>query len=203
MSQDENLADHLDRAIRRLQESYMSYMSALKGVLDLGDANVDALVRALSHKHANPVAKALGLMMYTPAGERAIPILLDWLIVQSPMYPEVLEALVRAGDKAIPTLVERINEHAAKGDDEAVRHLLDLACRVPDSALPVLVPTIIGLLKSANPHVREASADAIWRIGLPHGRQAVDQLLQLATNDGQCFVRNAAADALVRLGVDP
>jgi hypothetical protein len=122
MTRAEMMKQHIDTAIKHLQESYMHYMASLKDVLDYGEANIAPLVSALNHKHANPIAKAIGLMTYTPAAEQAIPRLLDWLIIQSPMYPEVLEALVRFGDKTLPYIIPRIKECAEKNDDEAVRN---------------------------------------------------------------------------------
>ncbi len=76
-------------AVAHLQESYTEYMASLERVLDFGEANVRVLVAALNNKHANPVAQALGLMMHTPTAEQAIPVLLDWLVVQCSLYPDV------------------------------------------------------------------------------------------------------------------
>ena len=193
----------VDQAIGQLQTSYMAYMASLKAVLDLGEANIGPLIAALNQKHANPVAKALGLMMYAPASEQAIPKLLDWLIMQSPMYPEVLEALVRAGDRPVPYVLQRLEDYSAKNDDEAVRNLLDLACRFSDAVMPNVVNAVINLLRHENPNVRETAADAIWRIGLPHGRQAEADLRHLVENDNEVLVRKAATEALVRFGGEP
>jgi hypothetical protein len=73
-------------SVSQLQRSYLDYMDRLKAVLDFGEAGVEPLIAALNHKHANPIAKALGLLMDTPAAERAIPKLLSWLVTQSPLY---------------------------------------------------------------------------------------------------------------------
>jgi len=62
-----------ERLVGDLQAAYTKYMSALKAVLDLGDSAVPTLVSAMGHKHANPVAVALGLMMHLPAARSAIP----------------------------------------------------------------------------------------------------------------------------------
>jgi hypothetical protein len=192
---------NIEDAVRGLQDSYMEYMKALKSVLDFGDANVRPLVEALNHKHANPVAKALGLMMYSDtACELAIPRLLDWLIVQSPLYPDVLEALVRAGRKAVPLLRQRLSDAASRGDDEAVRSLLDLSTRLRDrESLDWVVEEAIALLANYNSHIRESAADALWRIALPSGRVAVKVLTRIASEDPVEPVRRAAAEALDRL----
>jgi hypothetical protein len=175
-------------------------MDSLGRVLDFGEGNIGPLVAALNHKHANPVAKALGLMMSASTAEQEIPPLLDWLIVQSPLYPDVLEALVRAGEKPVPFIVQRLGTSAAENDDEAVRNLLDLGCRLSDSALRIIVPAIVDLLRHENPHIQETAADAIWRIGLPHGIIAEADLQRLAKSHAQLFVRDAAREALIRLG---
>src|SRR5262245_60738349 len=141
----------LDDAITQLQRSYLDYMGCLKAVLDFGDENIGPLIAALSHKHANPIARALGLMMYSPAAEQAISKLLGWLVIQSPLYPDVLEALVRAGDKPLKESLVRIQEYADKNDDEAVRNLFDLACRFSSAALPQVVAAAIHLLAHPNP----------------------------------------------------
>ena len=137
---DNNITD----AINELQGAYYRYMACLKAVLDLGDANIDPLVSSLNHKHANPIAKALGLMMYSPVSDRAIPKLLDFLILQSPLYPDVLEALVRAQDRPARHTLQLIRDYASKCDDEAVRHLFVLACRFSAVVLPDVVNTLGG-----------------------------------------------------------
>jgi hypothetical protein len=192
--------DPLDEAIGRLQHSYLEYMANLKAVLDFGDANIERLVAALNHRHANPIAKALGLMMHSPAAEQAFPELLSWLVTQSPLYPDVLEALVRAGDKPAREVLILIQEYAEKNDDEAVRHLFDLACRFSNDVVPKVVGVAIDLLGHSNPHVRECAADAIWRIGLPHGLPAKAKLESVSRDDKNEHVKRAIRDALEKLG---
>ncbi len=187
-------------AVAHLQESYTEYMASLERVLDFGEANVRVLVAALNNKHANPVAQALGLMMHTPTAEQAIPVLLDWLVVQCSLYPDVLEALARSREKALPLLKERLVKYAAEGDDEAVRNLFDLGWRLPDNVLPEIMSVAICLLGNGNPDVREAAADAVSRIGLPHGRRAESDLRRIGLSDPVESVRSAARNALLRLG---
>jgi HEAT repeat protein len=189
-------------AIHRLQQSYLDYMANLKAVLDLGEANIDPLIEALSHKHANPIAKALGLMMYSPDAERAIPILLDWLVTQSPIYPDVLEALVRAGDKPVNMVLELTRNYAAKRDDEAVCHLLDLACRFSTAAQPSVVAVLAELLENPDPHIRETALDAIARIGLPFASATINKVKHLARLDECGHVSLAAKQALRRIMPD-
>jgi hypothetical protein len=192
--------DPLDEAIGHLQRSYLEYMENLKAVLDFGDASIERLVVALNHRHANPIAKALGLMMHSPLAEQAFPKLLSWLVTQSPLYPDVLEALVRAGGKPAPQVLVLIRDYAEKNDDEAVRHLFDLACRFPNEVLPKVVWVAKDLLAHSNPHIRECAADALWRIGLPHGLQAKVKLESVSREDSKEHVKNAAREALERLG---
>ena len=190
----------ITQAISDLQASYLEYMARLKDVLDFGETNVQPLIESLSNRHANPVAKALGLMMYAPSGEIAIPHLLRWLVTQSPLYPDVLEALVRAGDKAAPSTLLAIVEYASKCDDGAVRNLFDLACRFSDKVKPNVVGVAIELFHHPDAHIRETAADAIWRIGLPYGRPASVELTTLASSDSVERVRVSAQEALERLG---
>jgi len=190
----------IDEAIAKLQDSYLDYMAALKNVLDMGEATIEPLVAALNHRHANPIAKALGLMMEKPGAEKAIPQLLHWLVTQSPLYPDVLDALIRAGDKPANLVFIQIREYANKGDDEAVRHLFDLACRFSTSVQPQVVNIAIELLGYSNPHIRETAADAIGQIGLPNGQKGKAILQFLIQNDSVGHVKEAAAEALEKLG---
>lgn len=191
----------INEAINHLQSSYIEYMNSLQTVLDFGEANIEHLVEALNHKHANPIAKALGLMMDTPSAWKAIPGLLRWLVTQSPLYPDVLEALVRAGDKPAKEVLCLIKEYAEKGDDEAVRHFFDLACRFSNRVQPQVVDVALELLGHPSPHIRETAADAIWRIGLPNGLPGKPVLQWLSRNDQYVNVRKAACEALEKLGV--
>jgi HEAT repeat protein len=175
-------------------------MDRLKAVLDFGEAGVEPLIAALNHKHANPIAKALGLLMDNPAAERAVPKLLSWLVTQSPLYSDVLEALVRAGDKTAGQVFILIRDYADKDDDEAVRNLFDLACRFSDAVLPDVAAVAQRLLEHPNPELREIAADVIWKIGLPYGRTARAQLQSIATSDPCDHVRQSAVEALEKVG---
>ncbi len=186
-------------AITKLQSAYMEYMVALKSVLDLGQENLPSLISALNNKYASPIAKALGLMMYATEAEAAIPSLVEWVVVQSPMYPEVLEALVRAREKALPYVLDKLRGSVECNDDEAVRNLLDVGVRLTDSAITKIVDHIIAMLGNQNPDIREAAAEAIGALGLPRGFLATKILEQLAQNDPDPSVRTAAIAALSRL----
>jgi len=190
----------LAEAIENLQKSYIDYMSCLKSVLDFGEANIEPLIDALNHRYANPMAKALGLMMYSPTSQRAFPVLLAWLVTQSPMYPDVLEALVRAGDKPAPLVLDLIKEYADFNDEGAVRNLFDLATRFSDAVLPRVVQVAETLFDHDDPTIRECATDAIWKIGLPHGATTRGKLSMLQSNDPDIHVRKAASEALQKLG---
>jgi hypothetical protein len=193
----------LDEQIKQLQVSYMAYMTALKAVLDFGDNNIPFLIAALNHKHANPIAKALGLMMYSPAAAAAIPPLLDWIVVQSPLYPDVFEAVVRAGNRALPFILDRLHQSISDDDDEAVRNLLDVATKSPDPATQEVSKIALQLLGHGNSDMREAAALALARIGLPHARPALEALREILAHDKVAHVRQAALDALTRLENGP
>jgi HEAT repeat protein len=191
------------RAIDRLKGAYSQYMTALERVLEMGDRAVPVLIQELDHKKAMPIAKALGLLMDRPGAAEAIPRLLDWVVANAPVRSEALEAVIRAGGSVVPELVKRLKFSAEAGDDEAVRHLLDLGVRLPEDAQEPVVEVIVGLLKDSNPHIREAAADAVWGLGLPQGAPAADSLRAISANDLNAAVRSAAEEALVRLGLGP
>lgn len=187
-----------EEVVSRLEGTYRDFARALAAVRRRGDEIIPVLITALERGRANAAATALGLLMQAPRAEQAIPPLLDWLEGQNPVYPDALEALVQGGDRVLRYLLPRLRAAAEQGDDEAVRNYLDLGVRLPDDALPQLVPVLIELLRHPATPIQEAAADALWRIGLPHGRPAIPDLLPL--RDGP--IRHAAQEALARLGVD-
>lgn len=189
-------------AVTKLQKAYDEYSAALMAVLGLGNTGIPALTAALNNKHATPIAKALGWLLRSTADEPAIARLLDWVVVQCPMYTEVVEALTKAGVKIIPQLMDRLQTAAAKNDSDDLLNLLDVATRLPEAGWATLFPAIHKLLEHDSPPIRETAADAFGRIGLPHGRMAVHTLQELAANDPADHVRVSAADALLRLGVE-
>jgi HEAT repeat protein len=139
--------------------------------------------------------------MHLPAADQAIPPLLGWIKGQNAVYPEAMTALVRAGSRVLPYLLAELRDAAKRGDDETVRNLFDLGSRLPDDASAELVPTMLVLLIYPDRHLRGAAADAIWRLGLPHGRAAIPILQRMAADDPEEDVRESATEALVRLGV--
>ncbi len=62
-----------------------------------------------------------------------------------------------------------------------------------------VVSVIVDLLHHRNPHIREAAADAIGQIGLPHGQPATSALYELVEDEAIPEVRDASAEALGRL----
>jgi hypothetical protein len=188
-------------AVRKLEEAYQTYAAARQEVLQLGDAAIPALLAALNPR-AIAAADALKYLIHLPAADMALPRLVDWAIGQWPLHTEVVEALVRAGPRALPHILDRLEVAAAQEDDEAVRNLLETAVRMPEPALAPVVEAIVALLRHTNAHIREAAADAVWHLGLPHGRSAFPILVSLSQTDTAQGVRDAARTALTRLGFD-
>jgi HEAT repeat protein len=196
-----DFAPSLDAAISGLEEAYTNYGRALDHVVRHREAAVPALIAALGdRKTAGAAASALGHLMHLPESEPAIPPLLAWLGGQNAVYHEALKALVRAGERVLPHLLSSLRDAVGREDDETIRNLFDLGTRLPDGAIEQLVPSILTLLSHQNPHIRVAAADAIWRLGQPHGRAAVATLRQLAKEDAEEDVRESATEALIRLG---
>ncbi len=194
-----NAGQSAETAVRELESAYLAYAAALQEVVELGEEAIPALAAALNHKKANPIAKALGYLMHLPAAEIAIPRLLDCMAGTYPIYPDALEAVVRAGAKAIPLVLDRVQESASQEDDEAVRNLLQVAIRLTNPVDGLVIAQIVGLLRHSKPHFRDAAADAVFNIGLPQGRPAIPELARLAQEDPDPNVRKSAAEALTRL----
>ncbi len=88
--------ERAQRAVARLKQDYAAYMASLGEAVDLGDLSIPALLSELDNKKASPIVQALGLLMDRPQARTAIPALLDWAVVQSPVRPAALESLRRA-----------------------------------------------------------------------------------------------------------
>lgn len=193
-------SEHAEATVRALEQAYVAYMSALTATITLGNNAMPALLKALNHNHANPIAKALGYLMDSPAADAAIPPLLEWVIGQWPIYPDASEALVRAGTRALPHVLARIALSAEQGDDEAVRNLLQVAMRLPESTRGEVIGTLRELLQDPHHHIREAAADTVRALEFPHIRPLLPVLWQLAQKDAEAAVRTAAWETLTRLG---
>jgi HEAT repeat protein len=189
----------IENAIKELNESYYKYIIKLKTVLDYGDDNIEFLIKALDNKFANPIAKALGLMMYSQKTDTAIPKLLEWVVTQTPIYPEVFEALVRAGDRPAKQTFELLHNYSAIGDDEAVRHLLDLARHFSPAILHESVKIFVDMMSSNHPEIREAAIDFTAKLGLPFGAEARQKLTYISQNDVSKEVRASAIKALDKI----
>ena len=186
--------------VKALEQAYLAYMSALTAAISLGDDAIPALLAALNHKHANPIAKGLGYLMDSPAADAALPPLVDWVIGQWPIYPDALEALVRAGRKALPHVLTRLAVCAEQADDEAVRNLLQVAVRLPEPTRGDVIATLLKLLQDPHSHIREAAADTVCHLGFPHVRPLIPVLRHLAKADEAAVVRASAQEALTSLG---
>ena len=195
------MGERIDQAVADLQNAYLHYMGALKSVVDLGGSVVPSLIARLSQKHANPIAQALGLLLLTePSADRAIVPLARSLIGTHPLYPDSVEALVRAGPKVLPTILEELDSCQQRNDDEGVRSMLDVAVRLPEKVYGDLMPALLKLLSHRNPAIREAAANGCWHIGLPAAQCAIARLLEAVRTDECESVRESAAEALARLG---
>ena len=185
--------------IKHLQGSYIEYMASLKQVLDFGEANVPALIAALNHKHANPIARAIGLMMHSREAEKAIPTLLDWLVVQSPLYPDVLEALVRAGDKSLPLLHRsRIMQRAATTRRFGTFSTSDGVC--PTKPCRTSCPLLRGS-SAAKTQLSERRRPMLSGELVCRTRTAEPQLRKVASRDEVESVRNAVTEAITRISL--
>ncbi|HWE40725.1 MAG TPA: HEAT repeat domain-containing protein [Isosphaeraceae bacterium] len=188
-------------AVREMSRRYGAYIESLMTVINLGERAIPVLVSELNHRKAISIVIALYHMMNRPGSDAAIPRLLDWAIGQCPLTLDVHRALVRAGDRIVPLLLERVRAAAAGGDAEAVRELLlGVAVELPRWAMDRLVPPIVDLLSDPRPDIREAAADSLGRIGLPEAAPAIPKLRGLREHDGDDSVRDSARDTLVRLG---
>lgn len=194
--------DNIDEAICSLNALYIQYQSAITTVVGFGDRAVSPLIATLADKHANAIAQALGILLLTePSAEQAILPLARSLFSHR-IYSDALQALVRAGPKVLPTILEELDRWQQENDDEGVRSMLDVAVRLPYKTHMELMPAILKLLSHSNPEMRDAGAMACGQIGLPAGRSAVAQLKALIRNDESEEVRKSAKEALIRLGVD-
>jgi HEAT repeat protein len=197
----QDLTMNPEAAVDRLEEAFLDYGSALAQVVHHQEAAVPALIAALGNrKTATAAASALGYLMHLPGAVRAIRPLLGWLKGQNAVYPEAVNALVRAGSRVVPFLLAELWDAAEREDDETVRNLFDLGSKLPDESYAELLSAILSLLTHRNRHIRGVATDAIWRLGLPDGRPAIPILQSLAADDPDEDVRESATEALIRLG---
>jgi len=160
------------------------------------------LLRSITSKHASASVRALAPLMHVPSvASDAIPVLLEWLAVQSGMYLDVITTLIASGELLTPFLVDRLSAAASAGDDELVRNLLDLAARARADSMIRAVEASLPILAHENAHVRESAVDGIAQIGLPDARLAVPKLLAMEQFDSAEHVRVACREALDHLSV--
>jgi hypothetical protein len=200
MSQPIGSSSEMATLINDLQTTYVEYMRSLKKVVDQGQKIVPALTEALSQKHANAIAKALGILFCTGVGSTAIPSLVEWVLVQSPMYPEVLEALARAGDHALPHVLSRMEKCIKERDDEGLRNLLDVASKLRTPQVQAVVDLAVRCLKESDPCIRETAADSIAWFSPKYTREAANKLILVAEHDQASLVREAAKQSLAEMG---
>jgi HEAT repeat protein len=102
-----------------------------------------------------------------------------------------LEALMRCGGKAVPTLLE-----ASRDPDVDVRkQVVDALGVVGDESAAARLKDMLG---DPEPNVRGAVADALGAIG---SARSVSALLAAANEDEECLVRLSALGALTRMEV--
>lgn len=143
-----------DVRLRELEESRSAYQRALWHVVAEPEAAIRSLVPALRNKSSYAVVEALRELMRRYPADEAIGRLLDWVPVQCDLYPLVREALLRAGEHALPQIRERLARWADEGDDEAVRNVLDLGSGLPIEERIRMLPDWFRLLDDVQPDVR-------------------------------------------------
>jgi HEAT repeat protein len=102
-----------------------------------------------------------------------------------------LEALMRCGGKAVPTLLEASHDP----DVDVRKQVVDALGGVGDESAAARLREMLG---DPEPNVRGAVADALGAIG---SARSVSALLAAANEDEECLVRLSALGALTRMEV--
>jgi HEAT repeat protein len=167
------------------------------GVGPGGPEDVPALVKALTHEDARIRVDAVeDLGQIGPPAMAAVPALLK--LSEQDLDPLIrLEAnkavasIDSKNEKALPMLVEALNEKAGKVRKRAAECIGDLGPRAKPA-----VPALLKLLKDPNPIVNWAVIDALGQIG-PGAEAAVPSLIEALRDASN---RGAAVDALGQIG---
>ena len=121
--------------------------------------------------------------------------------LKSEKFPEVKGAIARVlGDLKDPASVEALTDAVAFGNAESAENAMNkeictALARIGD---PKSVPTLMRLLKAHDPYVR---IEAIQALGALHAKQAVDPLMDIATDEtGEPFISKKAVQALGEIG---
>jgi hypothetical protein len=184
-----------------MRQSFADFQQSVERLADSPEAAVTALVRSVDSKSAAAAVQALRRFFPEHATAAALAHLLDWLIVQSPLYPDLLETLTAARHSPVllTLLQDRLRFAEDSDDDEAVRNYLDLANRLDLEARLQLVPSLHRLALSSHPAVREALVDALLDLGALTIEDLREILTNLSATDSDANVRTAARAAMERL----
>lgn len=102
-----------------------------------------------------------------------------------------LEALVRTGSAAIPTLLEATRD----ADIDVRKQVVDVLAGIADTSVS---PRLVEMLQDEDPNVRAAAADALGSVG---PEDVAIPLLALVHEDAEPLVRLSALRAVSRLEV--
>jgi HEAT repeat protein len=102
-----------------------------------------------------------------------------------------LEALMRCGCEAVPTLIEASRDR----DVDVRKQVVDALGGIGDESAASRLAEMLG---DPDPNVRGAAADALGAVGSARSAPA---LLAIASEDGESLVRLSALSALVRMEV--
>ncbi|PTL78992.1 HEAT repeat domain-containing protein [Vitiosangium sp. GDMCC 1.1324] len=131
--------------------------------------------------------------------ESFLPFLHEQL--ESDEKPDVKAAVARAlGDVKNPASVEPLGKAVDLGAADSATNLLnkELASALGEIGDPKAAPMLLKLLKARDTYTRIEAVDALGRM---HVREAVEPLMQMATDEGtEPFLNKKAIEALGRIG---
>ncbi len=186
--------------IHKMEEAFLNYMKCMQQVYSYGDDCIEPLIASLKKNTAIPVSDTLSLMWKSPKMDVAILPLLNCLLGITPAFQVILRTLVLGGERVAPTLLLQIQQYIQAEDAHAVQHLFEAAIRMPDSFKPQVAKIAMELLEHSNLDFRCIGVDAIYELGLPFAKNAIDKLQYLLTTDTAQVCREDVIKTLERLG---